>query len=305
MGPPAPTPIVFNNLGSIILRLGDDDKKQIWGGAKRHGRTGNPVHELQAALVAIGTLEATPDGNFGGHTRDALHRFQWYLRTQSYRLKLLPGKDPFTGVISPFTGKVGGAPGLCDKNIAAELLAWQAANFITTTPLVRVSLQNVSNVDPSDTFKKLDYPQAADEEVLAHADFADSITSTLNEQAKKAKVKLAVNQTFRVQGAHVGSAVVSPAKKSQHLIGHAVDLNIWDGDTVNTAAMFNDDKETDAADKFIKGVKGEGLRWGGDFSDTDPVHFDDLLDPKSEDYKMNLYFAQHCYDNEHPMRVVS
>ena len=65
-------------------------------------------------------------------------------------------------------------------------LAWQAANFITTTPLVRVNLENVSNVDPSDTFTVLDYPQAASEEVLAHSDFADSITSTLNEQAKKA-----------------------------------------------------------------------------------------------------------------------
>jgi len=35
------------------------------------------------------------------------------------------------------------------------------------------------------------------------------------------------------------------------------------------------------------GIKGKGLRWGG-VSDTDPVHFDDLVDPKGEDYKDEL-----------------
>lgn len=300
-----PTPIKFSNLDTITLRMGDNDRKQIWGGTKRHGLTGTPVTELQAALIAVGTLlDTAPDGDFGHHTRDALQRFQWYLRNQTYRLKVAPGQDPAHGVISPYSGSFAGAPGLCDKKMAAELLAWQAANFVTTTPLVRVNLQNVSNVDTSDTFKILDYPQATASEVLAHADFADSITSDMNDEAKKASVTLAINQTFRVQGTAVGSAVVTPAKKSQHLIGHAVDLNIVDGDSVNTAAMFNSGTETDAADKFITGIKGKGLRWGGDFSDTDPVHFDDLVDPKSEDYKMNLFFVQQCYEANHPMRVI-
>lgn len=301
----ATPPLKFSDLDTIVLRMGDNDSKQIWGGKKHHGQTGTAVIELQAALIAVGTLlDKTPDGDFGHHTRDALQRFQWYVRKQSYRLKVAPGQNPASGVISPYSGTVAGAPGLCDKKMAAELLAWQAANFVTTTPLVRVNLQNVSNVDTSDTFKTLDYPQATAGEVLAHADFADNITSAMNDEAKKAKVMLNINQTFRVEGASVGSAVVTPAKKSQHLIGHAVDLNIVDGDNVNTAAMFNAGKETDGADKFITGIKARGLRWGGDFSDTDPVHFDDLVDPKGEDYKMNLFFVQHCYQENHPMRVV-
>lgn len=301
----APIPIKFSSLDSISLRMGDHDSKQTWGGKKRHGQTGTPVTELQAALIAVGTLlNTTPDGDFGQHTRDALQRFQWYVRNLSFRLKVAPGQDPAAGIISTYSGTLTGAPGLCDKNTAAELLSWQAGNFVTTTPLVRVNLQNVSNVDPSDTFKTLDYPQAAAGEVLAHIDFADFITSAMNDEAKKAKVTLAINQTFRVLGAAVGGAVVTPAKKSQHLIGHAVDLNIQDGDSVNTADMFNSGKETAAADTFITGVKGRGLRWGGDFSDTDPVHFDDLVDPKGEDYKMNLFFAQQCFEANHPMRVV-
>jgi hypothetical protein len=303
---PPSTPLTLSTLGTIALRTGDHDAKHVWGGTVRHAMSGTPVAELQAALIAVGTLlNSHPDGQFGHHTRDALQRFQWYVRNQKYRLKLVPGTDTSVGIITPFSGTQAGVAGMCDKAMAGELLSWQDGNFITTSPLVRLSLQNVSNIDTSDTFKLLDYPQAQAGEVLIHADFADSIKSTMNEEAKKAKVTLNINQTFRVEGAAVGSAVVTPAKKSQHLIGHAVDLNIVDGDTVNTASMFNGGTETDAADKFIKGVKAQALRWGGDFSDSDPVHFDDNLDPKSEDYKMNLFFAQQCYQANHPMRVVS
>jgi hypothetical protein len=302
MAPP-PSPITFSNL-DVTLRDGDHDAKQIWGGAVRHGRSGTPVTELQVVLVAVGVLLEKPDGKFGHHTRDALKRFQWYLRNLSYRLKVTLGADPGAGLITPYSGTLAGVPGLCDKAMATELLSWQSGNFVTTTPLVRVSLQKVSNVDTSDTFKTLDYPKAQAGEVLLHADFADSITSTMNDEAKKAKVNLNINQTFRIQGASVGSAVVPPAKKSMHLIAHAVDLNIADGDTVNTSAMFNSGTETDAADKFIEGVKKQGLAWGGDFSDTDPVHFETRVDPKGEDYAMTFFFAQQCYERNHPMRLV-
>jgi hypothetical protein len=302
---PPPTPITLNALETIILRPGDHDAKQIWGGKVRHGQKGTPVTELQAALIAVGTLPASPppDGQFGHHTRQALLRFQWYLRNQGYRLKITPGADPAVGFITPFSGSLAGGAGLCDKTAASEVLSWQSGNFVTTSPLVRLSLKSVSNVNTSDTFKVLEYPQAQDGEVLVHADFADSIKSTLNDEAKKAKVTLNINQTFRVHNASVGGAVVTPAKKSQHLVGHAVDLNIADGDTVNTAAMFNSGTETDAADSFIKAVKSKGVRWGGDFSDTDPVHFDDNLD-LGEDYEMTLFFAQQCFEANHPMRTV-
>jgi hypothetical protein len=300
-----PKVVTFNTLDTIILRPGDDDSKQIWGGKVRHGQSGNPVTELQAALIAVGTLLVRPpDGQFGQHTRQALLRFQWYLRNQGFRLKTTTGADPAVGLVTPYSGPVSGAAGLCDKTMAGELLAWQSGNFVTTSPLVRLSLSGVSNVNTSDTFKVLDYPQAQDGEVLVNADFADSIKSTLNDEAKNARVTLNINQTFRVHGASVGGAVVTPAKKSQHLVGHAVDLNIVDGDTVNTAAMFNAGGETAAADKFVRAAKGKGLRWGGDFTDTDPVHFDDNLD-SAEDYEMTLFFAQQCYDANHPMRVVS
>ena len=97
------TALKLSDLETITLRMGDNDRKQVWGGKKRHGETGTPVAELQAALIAVGTLlDTTPDGDFGHHTRDALQRFQWYLRNQNYRLKVAPGQVAAAGVISSY-----------------------------------------------------------------------------------------------------------------------------------------------------------------------------------------------------------
>lgn len=54
----------------------------------------------------------------------------------------------------------------------------------------------------------------------------------------------------------------------------------------------------------LTAVQGRGLRWGGDFSPADPVHFDDYVDPNGEDFDMNYYFAQRAYQQQHPMRQV-
>jgi hypothetical protein len=113
-----------------------------------------------------------------------------------------------------------------------------------------------------------------------------------------------INQSFRVHSIPPSGAVVPPANKSQHLIGHAVDLNISDRGTLNSSAMFEQGNETDNADEFIAAVKKSGVRWGGDFKASDPVHFDDLVNPQGEDYGMIFFFAQHCYDEDHPMRLV-
>ena len=88
-------------------------------------------------------------------------------------------------------------------------------------------------------------------------------------------------------------------------VSDAVDLNIVDGTAINSSAMFNNGTETDNADAFVTAVKKKGIRWGGDFNDTDPVHFDDFVKPSGEDYDMIFFFAQHCYDDDHRMRVVS
>ncbi|MDR3773293.1 MAG: M15 family metallopeptidase [Terracidiphilus sp.] len=293
----------FSNLGQVSLRMGDNDAQHRWGGQLHHGVTGNPVRQLQAALVAVGTLNAT-DGAFGHDTETALKRFQWYGDHMDYRLKLAPGTVPASGMIVPYSMSATGVRGVCGQALAAELIAWRGGNFVTTTPLVRLNVAGLSNVEPSDTFTTLSYPSAQNNEILVHGDFAEVVSSTMDDEAKRAKVILDINQAFRVAGIQPSGAVVPPAKKSQHLVGHAVDLNIVDGETTNTAAMFKNGTETDAADTFIEAVK-KSMRWGGDFSPADPVHFDDYLDPTGEDYGMNYFFAQHCFHAMHPMRLVT
>jgi hypothetical protein len=297
--------ISLQSLGVISLRTGDNDAARRWGGAVQHNLSGRPVRELQEALIAVGTLKARADGVFGHGTQTAIKRFQWYLNNMDYRLMVGRGASPSAGLICQFGTVSSGLPGVCGAALASELSSWVDGNFITTTPLVRLSLSGLSNVDTADTFKVLDYPDAQDGEVVVHQDFASAISGTMNEAAKTAKVTLKINQTFRIQGIPPSGAVVPPAGKSQHLIGHAVDLNIQDGETLNSSAMFNNGTETDNADSFIAAVKKKGLRWGGDFNDTDPVHFDDFVKPSGEDYAMIFFFAQHCYDDDHPMRVVS
>jgi hypothetical protein len=294
----------LSNLGPVILRLGDNDAQHRWGGQVQHGFTGTPIHALQSALVAVGTLKNT-DGSFGHETQRALKRFQWYLANADYRLNVAPGVPPSSGRIIPFSSFASCTRGTCDKTLASELLAWQAGNFVTTTPLVRLSMRRLSNVDTSDTFKVLSYPSAQEDEILVHVDFADSISSTMNDEAKRAKVNLNINQAFRRADVPPSGSVVPPAKKSQHLVGHAVDLNIIDGSTTNSADMFKNGNETDAADTFVDAVKAKGLRWGGDFSPVDPVHFDDYLNPYGEDYEMAYFFVQYGFHAHHPMRLVT
>jgi hypothetical protein len=301
----AAAPVTLQNLGVLSLKMGDNDLQHRWGGSLHPALTGKPVRELQEALIAVGTLKSGTDGQFGHGTYTALKRFQWYLDNLEYRLKVVPGAAPRTGVIGKFVAGSSGLSGVCNAGLGSELASWVKDGFMTTTPLVRLNLNAVSNIETNDDFNVLDYPGAVDGEILVHTDFADVVKGTMNDAAKASKVILRINQAFRVSGILPSGAVVTPADKSQHLIGHAVDLNIVDGDTVNVSSMYAKGTETDNADSFIEAVKKEGIRWGGDFGKTDPPHFDDFVNPEGEDYSMNLFFAQHCYDDDHPMRVVS
>jgi hypothetical protein len=296
---PALQSIAASNTG-LVLQKGDNDKKHIAGG--KRGATGEPVRELQEALAAVGVFKFTPDGDFAGKTHDAVRRFQWYLNNMSHRLQVPPATDPSLGTVVPFSAASGiKVDGRATVAVIDALLAWVSGGFVTTSPLVKLDLLFLLNTDVSAEFTTLSYPSARQAEVLVHEDFVDTMT-LLDGEAKAAKVKLRINQTFRVQNVPVKGAVVPPASKSQHLIGHAVDLNIVDGPTVNVSAMFKTGKETAAAKDFVKAVKKKGIRWGGDFAPKDPPHFDDAVPAGSDAYSMAFYFAQNVYAARHPLR---
>ena len=287
----------------VTLQRGDNDARHTWGGKVRSGSSGQAVHELQQALLAIGAMSATPDGDFGNKTADAVRRLQWYLTTVPVRLRMAAGGDEVHGSLEAFAAPAAIlVDGFVRQSTLNELLAWQQGGFVLTSPLVRQSTATLSNIELAPTFTVLAYPSAGVNEFLVHQGFVATVTR-LNTQAIAASVSLRINQSFRVQGLPPTGAVVQPATNSQHLIGHALDLNIVDGSTVNTSAMFIAGSQSQGAKDFIKGVKQDGIRWGGDFSPKDPPHFDDFVRPSSEDYAFSFYFAQRSFSAQHPIRT--
>lgn len=114
----------------------------------------------------------------------------------------------------------------------------------------------------------------------------------MNDSAKELGLSIKVNQAFRIHGVKVTGSVVPPATKSQHLIGHAIDCNIVDGDKWNTSSDFKNNKQTSKAEKFIKAVTKGGFRWGGNFVQKDSPHFDKQLIANSFDYEAKFFLNQ-------------
>jgi len=117
----------------------------------------------------------------------------------------------------------------------------------------------------------------------------DDFESTLiniNEIAQKYNITVHVNSSFRTD-ANVSGAIVKPATHSNHMIGHAIDCNLMhNGKFYNSKLMQSD---TGIVRQFINELKTHGIRWGGDFSKPDPVHFDDGLNIKNMTAWMTKY----------------
>ena len=159
-----------------------------------------------------------------------------------------------------------------------------------------------ANIERAGTFTTLIYPSAAGDEVLVSGDFGG--LDILDRVAGQQKVQLRLNQTFRVRGVAPHGAVVAPATRSQHLVGHAVDLNIVVGATVVTSGLLNSPKAPKEAMALVDAVKKQGLRWGGDFRAVDPPHFDQPVPLPAENYDMNFFFCQRAYAEMHALRLI-
>jgi hypothetical protein len=101
----------------------------------------------------------------------------------------------------------------------------------------------------------------------------------MNEIAQKYNITVKVNSSYRVDAKVIG-AIVKPATHSNHMIGHAIDCNLILDKVLYNSVKMQADQGT--VKKFINEVKATtGMRWGGDFGNPDPVHFDDGLNIKN------------------------
>ncbi len=121
-------------------------------------------------------------------------------------------------------------------------------------------------------------------ELRADVDFAPHL-DRLNQIAQDCGVKIYVTSSAREPDRGVAGAIVTPAARSNHLVGHAIDMNLQ-----SASGFFNsrklkrsnfDNLPVEIRD-FLNRVRAdEVLRWGGDFNREDPVHIDDNLNRRN------------------------
>ena len=101
-------------------------------------------------------------------------------------------------------------------------------------------------------------------------------------------LKLYINSSYRNSTA-VSGAIVTPATLSNHLIGHAIDANIVEGNIFWNSKKLEKGLTGNVL-KFIDTIRKDTiLRWGGDFPVTDVVHFDDGLNVRDHAKWLELY----------------
>ena len=82
-----------------------------------------------------------------------------------------------------------------------------------------------------------------------------------------------VTSSFRTSS-NVKGAIVKPATRSNHMAGHAIDMNvIYDNKTksANSVMLGKYPNVPEPVKRFIKSIiDDKGLRWGGKFNATIP-----------------------------------
>ena len=122
--------------------------------------------------------------------------------------------------------------------------------------------------------------QFVGDEVRADVDFFP-LLDRVNDYAEECGVRLHVTSSFRDRDRKPSGAIVPPATRSNHFIGHAIDMNVTAGsDFFNSKklALANLPNLPAEVRRFIQKIRDDpDLRWGGDFRPEDPVHIDDGL----------------------------
>jgi len=141
-------------------------------------------------------------------------------------------------------------------------------------------------------------------QILIHRDFYH-IVNTINQYAVQHNLHLLITQSYRPPNSKVYDAIVTPAVKSNHLAGHALDFNIVYGGKVFESRDLkkeNFNKLPDFIKLFIYAIRSDtDIRWGGDFETEDPVHLDDEINiNNSETWEFHYHQCVSDYVNATP-----
>ncbi|XP_078700603.1 uncharacterized protein LOC144927183 isoform X1 [Branchiostoma floridae x Branchiostoma belcheri] len=107
---------------------------------------------------------------------------------------------------------------------------------------------------------------------------------TINTAAAECNVKVYITHSWRKVGEIIPGAIVTPASRSNHFVGHAIDMNVQRPDeSLCNSSCLRGQSDSDAT-CFIGKVRAAGLTWGGVWSTPDPVHIDDRLNQNTAVY---------------------
>lgn len=193
-----------------------------------------------------------------------------------------------------------GADGMYGDNTRNAFIAYAKKNGITdadgdllTRPLIDLLLKDINKFYGGNWSDQAanNLPSATSPLVLfegsrfqgnpcrADIEFVPALNK-INALAEQANVFIHVTSSFRTSS-NVAGAIVKPATRSNHMAGHAIDMNvIYDSKTksANSVMLGKYPNVPEPVRLFIKSIIDEkSLRWGGKFKTKDPVHIDDGL----------------------------
>lgn len=164
--------------------------------------------------------------------------------------------------------------------------------------IARTSYNEEGPIAPACVLTKYSGSQFTGKEVVADVQFVPAL-DRINQHAADSDVKLLITDSFRPHGRPVKGAIVPPATRSNHLAGHAIDMNVMHGPGKNelcNSHCLGKAHPPAPAKAFIDAIRGDGsLRWGGDFSDRDPVHIDDNLNSDDDAWKARYVATQQSH----------
>ncbi len=112
--------------------------------------------------------------------------------------------------------------------------------------------------------------------VICHVDFIPYLEK-FDSKLEELGLKFYTTSSWRAD-VNVKNAIVKPAKNSNHLVGFAIDGNIYEGKKLwNSKLLANPNGKVL---ELIECLPSIGMRWGGYFKTPDVVHFDFALNLK-------------------------
>jgi uncharacterized protein YgiM (DUF1202 family) len=121
-------------------------------------------------------------------------------------------------------------------------------------------------------------------EIRADIDFIPHL-NRLNKYALDCAVQIHITSSTREPGRTVSGNIVPPAARSNHLVGHGIDMNLKSANGFYNSKKLkksNFPNLPNEIQKLLNLIRDDSiLRWGGDFGKEDPVHIDDDLNHRN------------------------